>query len=110
MQAGFADHFFFVEPAVGGAQQHAPALVVAELAGDAFVDVGVEQAAQVAGGEPGFVADEEGAQLAAVAAEDLRGDFGKGHGESSIHWGWGAATASIVGGGPCECGSTGRIN
>ncbi|WP_231866621.1 hypothetical protein [Metapseudomonas resinovorans] len=60
-------------------QAHLPALVVAELAEQARVEVGIEQAAQVAAGKPGFMADEEGAQLAAVAEEGARGDLGKVH-------------------------------
>lgn len=71
VDAGFADQQGVFQAAV---DEHACglALVGVEFSEGAFVDVEADEAAQVAGAEPGLVFEEEGVEVEFVAGEDVR--------------------------------------
>lgn len=71
VDAGFADQQGVFEGAV---DEHSCGLVLVgvEFADGAFFDVEAQEAAEVAGAEPGLVFEEEGVEVEFVAGEDVR--------------------------------------
>jgi hypothetical protein len=70
VNAGFADEQGVFDGAVA---EHFQSLVLVgvEFADGAFVEVEAQEAAEVAGAEPGLVLEEEGVEVEFVAGEDV---------------------------------------